>query len=49
MGDNQIIGENRYERLIACAKAKIESLFGVPIEEAVDFILMPGDQVDVGT
>ncbi|QJE94671.1 fibronectin type III domain-containing protein [Luteolibacter luteus] len=49
MGDNQIIGENRYEKLIACAKAKIESTYGVPIEEVIDFILMPGDQVDVGT
>lgn len=49
MGDNQIIGENRYEKLIACAKAKIEATYGVPIEEVIDFILMPGDQVDVGT
>lgn len=49
MGDNQIIGENRYEKLIACAKAKVEALYGVPVEEAIDFILMPGDQVDVGT
>lgn len=49
MGDNQIIKENRYEKLIACAKAKVESLYSVPFEEAVDFILMPGDQVDVGT
>lgn len=49
MGDNQIINENRYEKLIACAKAKIESLYGQPLEEAVNFILMPGDQVDVGT
>lgn len=49
MGDNQIIGENRYEKLIACCKAKIESTYGVPVEEVIDFILMPGDQVDVGT
>ena len=49
MGDNQIINENRYEKLIACCKAKVESMYGVPIEEAIDFILMPGDQVDVGT
>ncbi len=49
MGDNQIIGENRYEKLIACCKAKIEADFGKPVEEVVDFILMPGDQVDVGT
>lgn len=49
MGDNQIMAENRYEKLIACAKAKIETEFGAPIEEVIDFILMPGDQVDVGT
>ncbi|MCW1912505.1 fibronectin type III domain-containing protein [Luteolibacter sp. GHJ8] len=49
MGDNQIIAENRYEKLIACAKAKIEADYGLPIEEVIDFILMPGDQVDVGT
>ncbi|WP_367872314.1 fibronectin type III domain-containing protein [Luteolibacter sp. Populi] len=49
MGDNQIINENRYEKLIACCKAKIESTYGLPIEEVIDFILMPGDQVDVGT
>lgn len=49
MGDNQIISENRYEKLIACAKDKIETTYGLPIEEVIDFILMPGDQVDVGT
>lgn len=49
MGDNQIMAENRYEKLIACAKAKIETTYGKPIEEVIDFILMPGDQVDVGT
>lgn len=49
MGDNQIIGENRYEKLIAGCKHKIESTYGKPIEEVIDFILMPGDQVDVGT
>jgi hypothetical protein len=49
MGDNQIIGENRYEKLIACCKAKIETDYGKRIEEVIDFILMPGDQVDVGT
>jgi len=49
MGDNQIINENRYEKMIAGMKSKIEALHGVPIEEAVDFFLMPGDQVDSGT
>ncbi len=49
MGDNQLINEDRYEKLIACCKAKIEADFGAPVEEVIDFILMPGDQVDVGT
>jgi len=49
MGDNQIIAEDRYSKLVACAKDKIETMYGVPIEEAIDFILMPGDMVDVGT
>lgn len=47
-GDNQL-AENRFEKLIACAKYKVEQLYGVPIEEAIDFVLMPGDQVDAGT
>lgn len=51
IGDNQIIdpAQRRYERLVERAKKKIEAMHGVPIEEAVDFVLMPGDQVDVGT
>lgn len=49
MGDNQIINENRYEKMIAGMKSKVESLYGTPIEEAIDFFLMPGDQVDSGT
>ena len=47
-GDNQL-AENRFEKLIACAKYKVEQMYGVPIEEAIDFVLMPGDQVDAGT
>lgn len=51
IGDNQIIdpAQRRYERLVERAKKKIEDLYGVPIEEALDLVLMPGDQVDVGT
>jgi hypothetical protein len=51
VGDNQIIdpAQRRYERLIERAKKKIEDLYGAAIEEAVDLVLMPGDQVDVGT
>lgn len=50
LGDNQIIsGERRWEKLIDRARVKIEEKYGVPLEEAVDFILNVGDQVDVGT
>lgn len=50
IGDNQILSaERRWEKMVARAKTKIEEKFGVPIEEAVDFILNVGDQVDVGT
>ena len=51
IGDNQIIdpAQRRYERLVERAKKKVEDLYGVPIEEAIDLVLMPGDQVDVGT
>jgi hypothetical protein len=51
IGDNQIIdpGQRRYERLIERAKKKVEDLYDATIEEAIDLVLMPGDQVDVGT
>ncbi|MEK7949688.1 fibronectin type III domain-containing protein [Luteolibacter soli] len=51
IGDNQIIDpeQRRYERLVERAKKKVEDLYGVPIEEAIDLVLLPGDQVDVGT
>ena len=50
LGDNQIISsERRWEKLIERARVKIEDKYGVPLEEAVDFILNVGDQVDVGT
>ncbi len=50
MGDNQILtAERRWERLMQRAKAKIEELYGVPIEESIDLILNIGDQVDVST
>ncbi|WP_193213472.1 fibronectin type III domain-containing protein [Luteolibacter marinus] len=51
LGDNQIIdpAQRRFERLVERAKKKVEDLYGVPIEEAVDLVIMPGDQVDVGT
>lgn len=50
IGDNQILTtEQRWAKLVQCAKTKIEATYGVPIEEAVDFVLNVGDQVDVGT
>lgn len=50
IGDNQIVSsERRWEKLVARAKIKLEETYGVPLEECVDFILNPGDQVDVGT
>lgn len=51
IGDNQIIdpAQRRYERLVERAKKKIEDLYSAPIEEALDLVIMPGDQVDVGT
>lgn len=50
LGDNQILtNERRWARLMERAKIKLEDKFGVPIEEAVDMVLNPGDQVDVGT
>jgi hypothetical protein len=51
MGDNQLLNptERRFERFVERAKKKVEDLYGVPIEECIDLVLMPGDQVDVGT
>jgi hypothetical protein len=48
-GDNQTYTpERRHEKLIACAKYKIEQLYGVPIEDAIDLVITTGDQVDRG-
>lgn len=50
IGDNQILSEERrYERLVERARKKIENLYDGPIEEVLDLVIMPGDQVDVGT
>jgi acid phosphatase type 7 len=49
VGDNQILNEPRYETILARARTKIESLYGVPLEESVAMMLNVGDQVDVGT
>lgn len=49
MGDNQIIADNRYERLVRAARTKLESIYAQPIEAAVNLVVNVGDQVDVGT
>lgn len=51
MGDNQLLNANerRFERFVERAKKKVEDLYGAEIEECVDLVIMPGDQVDVGT
>ncbi len=49
MGDNQIIADNRYEKLVRAAKAKLESLYRQPVEASVNLVVNVGDQVDVGT
>ncbi|MEY5047717.1 MAG: hypothetical protein RLZZ175_1076 [Bacteroidota bacterium] len=49
MGDNQLKNEPRYDSLVIRAKRKVEAKYGVPLNEAVDMVVMVGDQVDVGT
>ncbi|MFZ5521596.1 MAG: fibronectin type III domain-containing protein [Pseudomonadota bacterium] len=48
-GDHQLRNDDRHTPLLKAAKAKIESLTGQPLEEAVNLMLNNGDQVDVGT
>jgi len=48
-GDNQAyIPERRHEKLLGCAKNKIEQMYGVPFEEAINLVIAPGDLVDKG-
>jgi hypothetical protein len=49
LGDHQLKGNTREESLIAKAKAKVEQIYGVPIEQAVNLVINDGDQVDSGT
>lgn len=48
-GDHQLRNDDRHTPLLKAAKAKIESLTGLPLEESVQLMLNNGDQVDVGT
>lgn len=49
MGDHQIRNEQRYIQLVTRARAKLESMYGTSVEQAVNIVLNVGDQVDVGT
>ncbi|MFN5049345.1 fibronectin type III domain-containing protein [Roseateles sp.] len=48
-GDHQLRNDDRHTPLLKAAKAKIESMTGLPLEESVQLMLNNGDQVDVGT
>ena len=48
-GDNQIQSPARWRSLLTAARTKIEALYGVPLEEAVNLVVNDGDQVDSGT
>ncbi|MBC7205728.1 MAG: metallophosphoesterase family protein, partial [Methyloversatilis sp.] len=48
-GDHQLRNDDRHTPLLQAAKAKIQSLTGLPLEESVQLMLNNGDQVDVGT
>ena len=48
LGDHQIINRSGYEWLTQAAKATIEKKYG-PMEDHIDLIINPGDQVDRGT
>jgi hypothetical protein len=52
IGDHQVRyadGSPRTLPLVEAAKAKIESLYGMPFEESINIVLNDGDQVDVPT
>jgi hypothetical protein len=49
LGDHQLKGNTREEYLITKAKAKVEQIYGMPIEQAVNLVINDGDQVDSGT
>ena len=49
MGDHQIKSRSGYEWLMQTAKRHIEERYGMPTNEAVQFIMNVGDQVDDGT
>ncbi|MBN1403740.1 MAG: fibronectin type III domain-containing protein [Opitutales bacterium] len=49
VGDHQMRNDARHYELVTRARSKIEAMYGVPIEEAIDLCLNTGDQVDTGT
>jgi hypothetical protein len=48
-GDHQIRDQDRHRVLLSAAKAKIEAMYGQPLEAVVNLMINDGDQVDVGT
>jgi hypothetical protein len=48
-GDHQIRDQSRYLTLMNAARAKVEELYGQPLEAVVNIMINDGDQVDVGT
>jgi acid phosphatase type 7 len=49
LGDHQMKGNDRYERLMQAAKEKAIEKFGGKIEDHINLIINDGDQVDQGT
>lgn len=49
LGDHQLKGNNRYQKLMEAARNKVREKYGGPIEEYINLIINDGDQVDEGT
>ncbi|MDF2456412.1 MAG: metallophosphoesterase [Cytophagaceae bacterium] len=49
VGDNQLKDEPRYDSIMVRIKRKLTQKYGSNFNDSVQFILMLGDQVDIGT
>lgn len=49
LGDHQIKGDDRYERLMRAARGNVVEKYGGTFEEQINLIVNDGDQVDQGT
>lgn len=49
VGDNQLRDEPRYDSIMVRIKRKLTKKYGSNFNDSVQFILMLGDQVDIGT